>query len=322
MRNLVRSIVLAAACLAGGAAVSQENYPSRPVTLIVPQPPGGTNDIIARVIAEQLGPKLGGAALVVENRAGAGGTIGTTAAARAAPDGYTLLLTISASQAIGPALYPKINFDPINDFEPITLLARTGFVLVAHPSLNVSSMAELAELGRRQGEVQYGSAGNGTMNHLLGEMLRTKSDLKLVHVPFRGVGPMLNDMLGGHVKLGFASIPSVLVHLQSGALKPLGVSSAQRDKSLPEVPAIGETVPGFAGDLWVALFAPKKTAKGVTERLLVATHEALKDPALVAKLQLQGAHVEISSPEGLAKTLREDLGKWAQVVKESGAKVD
>ncbi|HEV7337536.1 MAG TPA: tripartite tricarboxylate transporter substrate binding protein [Bosea sp. (in: a-proteobacteria)] len=305
-----------------GQAAAQDSYPNRPVTLVVPQPPGGTNDIIGRFVAEKLGEKFGGARFIVENRAGAGGMVGTASAARAAPDGYTLLLTISASQAIGPALYAKASFDPVNDFEPITLLARTGFVLVAHPSLNVSSMAELLELGRKQGELQYGSAGNGTMNHLLGEMLRSKSGLRLVHVPFRGVGPMLNDMLGGHVKLGFASVPSVLAHLQSGALKPLGVSSAQRDKALPEVPTVGEAVPGFAGDLWVALFAPKRTPKPLIDRLLTVTREAMNEPAMREKLAAQGAHVETSDPQGLAIVLKDDLAKWAEVVRESGAKVD
>jgi tripartite-type tricarboxylate transporter receptor subunit TctC len=322
MRSLPSVLALIATLLTPICVAGQEAYPTRPVTLIVPQPAGGTNDIIARLLAEQFGTKMGASRFIVENRAGAGGTIGTAAAARANPDGYTLLLTISASQAIGPALYAKPNFDPIADFEPISMLARTGFVLVAHPSLNVSTMSDLMELGKRQGEVQYGSAGNGTMNHLLGEMLRSKSELKLVHVPFRGVGPMLNDMLGGHVKLGFASIPSVLAHLQSGALKPLGVSSAQRDKALPDVPTVGETVPGFAGELWVALFAPKRTPAAVTSRLLAAIREAGMDQNFVAKLAAQGAHIETSNPDSLRKVLQDDLITWAQVVKESGAKVD
>lgn len=322
MRPIRGFLALVATMLLPMMAVAQEAYPSRPVTLIVPQPAGGTNDIVARFLAEQFGTKLGSSRFIVENRAGAGGTIGTAAAARANPDGYTLLLTISASQAIGPGLYAKPNFDPIADFEPISMLARTGFVLVAHPSLNVSTMAELVELGKRQGEIQYGSAGNGTMNHLLGEMLRSKSDLKLVHVPFRGVGPMLNDMLGGHVKLGFASIPSVLAHLQSGALKPLGVSSAQRDKTLPDVPTVGETVPGFAGDLWVALFAPKRTPEPIISKLSAAIKDAANDPTFVDKLAAQGAHIETSDPLSLSQILRDDLVKWAQVVKESGAKVD
>lgn len=320
MKTLLAALVTLTATL--GPSLAQEPYPARPVMLVVPQPPGGTNDFIARIVADKMHEQVPGGRFVVENRAGAGGNIGTAFAARATPDGYTLLLTISATQAISPALYSKPNFDPVADFEPITLLARTGFVLVAHPSLKIASVNDLLAMGKSGGEIQYGSAGNGTMNHLLGEMLRSKTGLKLVHVPYRGVGPMLNDMLGGHATLGFASIPSVLPYLRSGALVPLAVSSAQRDPALPDVPTVGESVPGFEGDLWVALFAPKGTPKAVRDTLHAAATKALEDPAVKEKLATQGARVETSTPEELEAILKQDLAKWGQVVKESGAKVD
>lgn len=313
---------LAALLVLGAPALAQE-YPSRTVTVIVPQAPGGTNDIVARLVADKMGEALGASRFVVENRAGAGGNIGTAAAAKAAPDGYTLIVNISSTQAINPALYTRTGFDPVKDFEPITMLARVPNVLVAHPSVAATTVPELIALAKSEKEpLQYGSAGNGTLNHLLGEMLQAKAGIKLTHVPYRGVGPMLNDMLGGQVKLGFASLPSVIGHIQAKSMKPLGVSSAKRDPAIPDVPAIAETVPGYAGDLWVALFAPKGLPADLKQKLHAAAHKALQDPSVVQKMAAQGATIETSTPDELAKTLQADLVTWAQVVKDAGAKIE
>jgi tripartite-type tricarboxylate transporter receptor subunit TctC len=245
MHSISRRVIagLAAALLVAPCfRVAAQEYPTRAVTVIVPQAPGGTNDIVARVLAEALSQSLG-QPFVVENRPGAGGNIGTQAAARAKPDGYTLLVTISSSQAINPALYKQIPFNPVKDFAPITLLGSVPNVLVANPSFPANSMQELIAVAKaKPGELKYASAGNGTLNHLLGEMLKRSAGIDLVHVPYKGVAPAITDILGGFVDMGFASLPSVVSHIRSGKLKAFGVSTARRAPALPDVPAIGESV--------------------------------------------------------------------------------
>ena len=325
MRSFSRRAVLAIASVmlpfASGSMAAQD-YPTRAVTVIVPQAPGGTNDIVARVLAEELSKSLG-QPFVVENRPGAGGNIGTQLAARAKPDGYTLLVTISSSQAINPALYKQIPFDPVKDFEPITLLGSVPNVLVANPALPANSIQDLIALAKaKPGELKYASAGNGTLNHLLGEMLKTSTNIDLVHVPYKGVAPAITDVLGGFVPMAFASLPSVVSHLKNGKLKALGVSSAKRSPVLSDVPAIGETVPGYSADLWVGLFAVARTPKEITAKLHAETLKALGTPAVREKLEAQGVEIATSTPEELAAKLKTDLALWAQVVKASGATVD
>jgi tripartite-type tricarboxylate transporter receptor subunit TctC len=325
MRSFSRLAVAAMAAallLAPSFGVAAQEYPTRAVTVIVPQAPGGTNDIVARVLAEALGQSLG-QPFVVENRPGAGGNIGTQAAARAKPDGHTLLVTISSSQAINPALYKQIPFNPVKDFAPITLLGSVPNVLVANPTFPANSMQELIALAKaKPGELKYASAGNGTLNHLLGEMLKRSANIDLVHVPYKGVAPAVTDILGGFVEMGFASLPSVVSHIRGGKLKAFGVSTAQRAPALPDVPAIGEIIPGYAADLWVGLFAVAGTPKEVITKLHAETVKALGTPAVREKLEAQGVEVATSTPEQLATQLDADLALWAKVVKESGATVD
>jgi tripartite-type tricarboxylate transporter receptor subunit TctC len=327
-RGLMLAAALTSTALLAAAAalpaVAQDAYPSRPVTVVVPQAPAGTNDIIARVLADKLGDVLGQARFVVENRPGAGGNIGTASAARGTPDGYTLLVTISSTQAINPALYAKLGFDPVKDFEPISLLATVPNVLVAHPSLPADTLPELIALAKAQAAdpIQYASAGNGTLNHLLGEMLKSRAGIPLTHVPYRGVGPAINDMVAGHVKLGFASMPSVMSHLQGKVLKPLAMSSATRSPAAPDIPAIAETLPGFAADLWVALFAPKGTPQAIRDRLHAATLKAMADSGVQEKLKAQGATIVTSTPDELARRLDADITSWAEVVKAAGARIE
>jgi tripartite-type tricarboxylate transporter receptor subunit TctC len=264
-----------------------------------------------------------GQPFVIENRPGAGGNIGTQVAARAKPDGYTLLVTISSSQAINPALYKQVPFDPIKDFAPITLLGSVPNVLVANTEFPAKSLPELIALAKaKPGELKYASAGNGTLNHLLGEMLKTSAGIDIVHVPYKGVAPAVTDIMGGFVNMGFASLPSVVSHIRNGKLKAFGVSTAQRSPALPDVPAIGETVPGYAADLWVGLFAVAGTPKDIIAKLHVETVKALGTPAVREKLEAQGVEVATSTPEELAAKLQVDLALWAKVVKESGATVD
>jgi tripartite-type tricarboxylate transporter receptor subunit TctC len=308
--------------LAAVGSAHADTYPSKPIQMIVPQAPGGTNDIVARLVAADLSQRLG-QQVVVENRPGAGGNIGTQAAARATADGYTLLMTISSTQAINPSLYRQIPFDPIKDFEPIAPVATVPNVLVVNPAFPAKSMAELITMAKAKPDFyRYASAGNGTLNHLLGEMLNSMAGIKLEHVPYKGVAPALNDVLGNQVPMAFASLPSVLAHIKAGKVRALGVSSAKRSPFAPDIPAISETVPGYSGDLWVGLFAVRGTPKAVTEKLAKTLQAALADAPLRDKLAAQGAEVLTGTPQQFSTMLRADIDKWGKIVKASGAQVD
>ncbi|NSX05462.1 Bug family tripartite tricarboxylate transporter substrate binding protein [Cupriavidus gilardii] len=304
------------------AASPADRWPSKPIQMIVPQAPGGTNDIVARLVAADLSQRLG-QQVVVENRPGAGGNIGTQFAARATPNGYTLLMTISSTQAINPSLYRQVPFDPIKDFEPIAPVATVPNVLVVNPAFPAKTLPELIAMAKaKPGQYRFASAGNGTLNHLLGEMLNSMAGIQLEHVPYKGVAPALNDVLGNQVPMAFASLPSVLPHIKAGKVRALGVSSAKRSPFAPDIPAIGETVPGYSGDLWVGLFAVKGTPNEITQKLAQTMQAALADPALREKLGAQGAEALSATPQQFAAQLKGDLDKWARIVKASGAQVD
>ncbi len=311
------------------ALVAQESaaaWPSRPVTLVVPQAAGGTNDIVGRLFGQKLAETLGGgAAVIVDNRPGAGGNIGTQQVARTQPDGHTLLMTISSSQAINPALYKSPGFDPVKDFAPVALVGSVPNVLLANPSFPAKTLAELLAQAKAAGpgKIMYASAGNGTLNHLLGAMLGSMAGVDLQHVPYKGVAPAMNDVMGGQLPLVFASLPSALGHIKAGRLRPLAVSSARRSPALPDVPAIAELVPGYDGTLWIGLFAPAATPRAVLARLQRAGADALASPDLQDRLKQQG--VELAPPTTSAQfaaLLKADLAKWARIVRESGASVD
>jgi len=312
------------ALLSLGLAAQAADYPAKPITLIVPQNAGGTNDIVARIVGQRLGEALGGT-VVVENRVGAGGNIGTQAAAKAAKDGHTLLMTISSSQAINPAVYKAPGFDPVKDFSPIALVGAVPNVLVVNPTFPAKSLDEFLKVVRaaKPGTYQYASAGNGTLNHLLGEMLNSAASFEIQHIPYKGVAPALTDVIGGQVPMAFASLPSVLGYLKSGRLLALGVSSPQRSPALPEVPAIGEKVPGYAGTLWVGLFAPRGVPAEVERKLQEAMTKALANAETRAALTAQGVELAPSTtPQQFAALLQEDINRWAKIVKTSGARVD
>ncbi|HEX2011842.1 MAG TPA: tripartite tricarboxylate transporter substrate binding protein [Roseateles sp.] len=321
--RLVLSTTLAALGLAAQVPAQASDYPAKPVTLIVPQNAGGTNDIVARIVAQRLGEVLGGT-MVVENKVGAGGNIGTQAAAKAAKDGYTLLMTISSSQAINPAVYKAPGFDPVKDFAPIALVGTVPNVLVVNPAFPAKSLDEFlkAVKAAKPGSYQYASAGNGTLNHLLGEMLNSTAGLEIQHIPYKGVAPALTDVIGGQVPIAFASLPSVLGYLKSGRLLALGVSSPQRSPALPDVPAIGEKVPGYAGTLWVGLFAPRGVSAEVERRLQDAMGKVLVTSETRAALSAQGMELASATPTQFAALLQEDIARWAKIVKASGAKID
>ncbi len=316
--------ICAVTALVATPLVHAADYPEKPIVFIVPQNAGGTNDIVGRIVAQKLGETLGGS-VVVENRVGAGGNIGTQAAARATKDGYTLLLTISSSQAINPALYKSPGFDPVKDFAPVALVGSVPNVLVVSPDAKARTLKDFLATVKAApaGDYQYASAGNGTLNHLLGEMLNRTAGLSMQHIPYKGVAPAMTDVIGGRVSAAFASLPSVLGHLKSGKLIALGVSSPERSKALPDVPAIGEQVPGYAGTLWVALFAPRGVPDAVQARLEDGMRKVLAQPETRAALEAQG--VEIAPPTTsaqLAAMLDADIVRWGKIVNDAGARVD
>jgi tripartite-type tricarboxylate transporter receptor subunit TctC len=308
------------AAVAGPSAAA--DLSGRPITMVVPQNVGGTNDIVGRVVAQKLGEVLG-TTVVVDNKVGAGGNIGTAVAARAPKDGHTLLMTISSAQAINPALYKNAGFDPVKDFQPIALVGSVPNVLVVHPGFAAKNLDDFLKLVKSQpGKHPYASAGNGTLNHLLGAMLESSAGLDMPHIPYKGVAPALTDVIGGQVPIAFASLPSVLGHLKAGRLVALGVSSPQRSPTLPDVPAIGEKVPGYAGTLWVALFAPRGLPADVDALLQQAMGKALAAPELKASLVAAGVELASATPGQLAQLLQDDISRWAAIVKRTGATVD
>ncbi|MFS2101944.1 tripartite tricarboxylate transporter substrate binding protein [Variovorax sp. Varisp85] len=326
MRFRLRALLslAAAALLIPTGPASAQPYPSRPITLVVPQAAGGTNDIVGRLVGQKLGEVMNSASVVVDNRPGAGGNIGTQLVAKGPKDGYTLLMTISSSQAINPALYRNPGFDPVKDFKPVGLIGAVPNVLLVNPTFPAKDLAEFLKLARQKGaNYQYASAGNGTLNHLLGEMLNSMAGISLQHVPYKGVAPALNDVLGGQLPIVFASLPSALSHIKAGKLRALAVSGDKRSAVLPDVPTIAEAVPGYNGTLWIGLFAPAGVPADVLATLQDATRKALASKDLRDKLEQQGVEIAApTSPEQFAALLQGDLAKWARIVKASGAAVD
>ncbi|BDU55097.1 MFS transporter [Limnohabitans sp. TEGF004] len=314
---------LAASALCATSALAQSAYPNRSILMVVPQAAGGTNDIVGRIVSQKLGEVLN-TSVAVENRPGAGGNIGTQYAAKSAKDGYTLLMTISSSQAINPALYKNPGFDPVKDFKPVSLIGSVPNVLLAHPDFPANSIKDLIQMAKaKPNHYQYASAGNGTLNHLLGEMLNSMAGIDLQHVPYKGVAPALNDVLGGQLPMVFASLPASLSHIKAGKLKPLAVSSAKRSPALPDVPALAESVPGYRGTLWIGLFAPAGVPNDVLSKLQSGMTQALASKDVRDKLELQGVELAApTTPEQFSVLLQDDMVMWARIVKSSGASID
>lgn len=322
--SINRCILLATALLAAlaGPALADDKYPLKPVTLVVPQAPGGANDAIARIIAQKLMEQTG-QQFIVDNRPGAGGNIGTAAAAKARPDGYTLLLTVNSSHVINPSLYRNTGFDPIKDFEPITPVATAGYVLVANNAFAPRNVTELIAAAKAQpGKIYIGSAGNGTLNHLVGEMLGKATGIEMTHVPYKGASAAVTDLIGGQVQVSVQSLPSSIAFIKSGKLKVLGVVNEKRVSALPEVPTIGETVKGFGSTPWYGLLAPAGTPRAVVNRLQQEVARALDSSDVLERLAGVGCEPFKSTPEQFAALIRDDLPKWERIVRESGATID
>lgn len=304
------------------AVSAQDKFPSKPITVVVPQAAGGANDAIARVVAQRLSEQLG-QPVVVENRPGAGGNVGTVAAARAKADGYTLLLTADSAQVINPWLYKNTGFDPVKDFEAVAPLATAGYVLTAHPSFPANTVAELIALAKAHpGQYAIASAGNGTLNHLIGEMLQKAAGMSLQHIPYKGSAAAAVDVVGGQVPLSVQSLPSSIAFIKSGKLKVLGVVNEKRVAALPDAPTIGETLKGFGQTPWYGLFAPAGTPPAVVAQLQAEVARALDHKDVADKLTAVGCEPFKGSSAQLAMLVQSDLARWGSLVKATGAKLD
>ena len=315
-------LALALSLAATGVALAQDKYPSKPVTVVVPQAAGGANDTIARVIAQKLTEQLG-QSFIVDNRTGAGGNVGTVAAARAKPDGYTLMITADSSMVINPSLYKSTGFDPIKDFEPVGTVATAGYVLVANPAFAPKNTTELIALAKQQpGKINIGSAGNGTLNHLIGEVLSKAAGIDLVHVPYKGSAAAVTDLVAGQVQVSVQSLPSSIAFIRSGKIKVLGVVNQKRLPALPDAPTLGETVKGFGATPWYGMFVPAGTPKPIVAQLNAAIAKALESKDVQERLAGVGCEPYKSTSEQFAQLVRDDLPRWAKIVKESGATID
>ena len=316
------ALLFSAAALAGGAASAQDAFPSKPITIVVPQAAGGANDAIARVMAQKLAQLLG-QSVVVDNRPGAGGNLGTAYVSKAKPDGYTLLAQADSAQVINPWLYKNTGFDPVKGFTPVAPLAHAGYVLVANPSFPANNVKELVALAKASpGKYTIASAGNGTLNHLIGEMLGKAAGIELVHVPYRGSAAAATDVVGGQVPLSVQSLPSSIAFIKSGKLKVLGVVNEKRVAALPDSPTIGETIQGFGKTPWYGLFAPAGMPPAVVAQLQAAVLKALDDKEVIDRLAGVGTEPFKGTSAQLGALVQSDLRMWKQVVQDTGAKVD
>ncbi len=300
-----------------------QDYPARLVRFLVPQAPGGATDVFARAVGQRLSARWGHA-VVVENRAGAAGTLGTDLVAKSAPDGYTLLVTYAGSQAINQSLYPKLPFDSVKDFQTVATLAVTPFLLIVNRSVPARDLREFIALARRQPDaVTYASSGNGSVNHLLGEMLKLETGIRMLHVPYKGVAQLITDVMSGQVAAGFASVPSVLQHVNSGRVRALAVTSAKRIAVTPIVPTIAESgVPKFDVNPWWGILAPAGTDLRIVRKINTDVADVLKTAEMQSFFSAQGAEAFLTTPEQFLKILVADVEKWAKVVKASGARID
>jgi tripartite-type tricarboxylate transporter receptor subunit TctC len=304
-----------------GTAWSQQGYPSHPLRLILPFPPGGGTDILGRQIAEKLGERLG-QPVVAENRGGAGGNIGAEAAAHSAPDGYTLVL-VAPSLAISPTLYSRLAYDPVKDLQPVTLVATIPNVLVTQPSLGPTLEAFIAQVKEKPGEYNFGSGGAGTSNHLAGELFNIVAGTKLVHVPYKGVNLAMQDVLAGRIHMVVIGLPAAAPHIKSGRLRALAVIAPHRLAALPDVPTAAEAgLPDFEVTTWYGILTPAGTPRPIVERLNRELVAIMSSADMKQKLAAQGTEVRTSTPEEFGAYLKEEIAKWADVIHKAGLRAN
>ncbi len=314
----VATAVIALTALGVAGPVSAQAYPVKPVRVIAPFPPGGGTDLFARSIAQKLGA-LWGQQVIVDNRSGAGGMIGSELAARAAPDGYTLLVTSSSTHAINPHLSKKPLYDALRDFTPVVLIASAPNVLVVHPSVPARSVKELVSLAKaRPGQLNYASNGSGTLSHLTGELFKLQAGVNLVHIPYKGGPPAVIDLVAGQVSVLFTALPTAGSQIRAGKLRVLAVTGEKRIDALKDVPTVGETLPGFESSQWWGMFGPAGLAPDLVERLNAETNRIIVEPDLKARFATDGADAAGGSPRDFAAFLRTDYTKWGKVAKAAG----
>ena len=311
----MRRTLFAALALAAGLAHAQD-YPNKPIRMIVPYPPGGGTDVVARIVNEKLSLELG-QSIVIDNKGGAGGSVGTEIASKAAPDGYTILLTLS-SHTINPKLFPKLGYDVERDFIPISLAASIPQILVANPSVPASNLQELlAWMKANPGKVNYASVGVGSPAHIAGELLKLKSGVQMTHVPYKGGGPAMTDVIGGQVQLAIVSMPAALQFVKAGRVKALAVASAKRSASAPDVPTIAEGGLDVVVESWYGVLVPAKTPAPIVAKLNAAMVRVLAMPDVKEKLFAQGAEAVSNSPAEFEAIIKDELGKWEYVIREA-----
>ena len=306
----------------GGATAAQSAYPAKPIRLIVPYPPGGSTDIAARVVGEQISQSLG-QRFVVDNRPGAGGNIGMQLAATSDPDGYTVVVGTTA-HAINMTLFKDLSYDTVKDFEPIALLTEVPLMLVVNPSVKAQTVAELIALAKREpGSLDVASSGNGQSTHLAAELFNAMAGVKMTHIPYKGSAPAITDVVAGHVQLMFDTVMSALPHVQAGKLRALAVTSAKRAPVVPDVLTIAEAaLPGYEAIAWNGLFAPKGTPRTIIDQLNAETVEAVRSDSVIKQFASMGATARPTTPDEFASYVRNEVTKWAKVVNESGAKIE
>lgn len=305
-----------------GALAQSSAYPDKPVKFLVPYPPGGGTDVIARIVQERFSALLGQQVLI-ENKGGAGGSLGSEIVARAASDGYTVLFTLS-SHTINPAIFPKLSFDTVKDFDPIGTVASLPQILVANPQVPANTVAELIALAKaKPGSLSYASVGNGSPGHLAGELLKLRTGTQMTHIPYRGGGPAVTDVIGGQVPLLWVSIPAAAQFVKAGKLKALGVSTLKRSAAFPDVPTMQEAgITDFEVDSWYAMFVPARTPKPVIERLNRVLNTIVAEPAIREKLLAQGAEGVGGTADALGKIVAAELPKWAKLARDANIKAD
>ena len=322
MRNLfVKSIVIAT--LAMASLAHAQTFPTKPIRLICPFPPGGAVDIASRAIAHEMSKTIG-QQVIVENRPGAGGNIGGAEAARSAPDGYTIFMTTSGINAINPALYSKMPFDPNKDLVPVSALVSLNNVLVLHPSVTAKSVAEIIAMAKAQpGKMTYASSGSGTSIHMSGEMFKHLTQVDILHIPYKGSSPALTDLLGGQVMMMFDNVPSALPHIKSGKLRALATTGAKRDPTLPDLPTVAEAgVVGYESGVWFGLSIPAGTPREIIAKLNAEAVKGTRSPDFVTRMTALGYNIIGSTPEQMSEMLKKEVSTWGPIVKASGAKAD
>lgn len=322
-RHQALAAALACAAVLAAPAARADNFPGKPIRIVVGFPAGGAPDTLARIVSEKISPSWG-QPVVVENKPGAGGNIGAEAVAHAPADGHTLAMGTVGTHSINGALYSKMPYDMVKDFAPVILVASTPNVLVVNPAVPAKNVAELIALAKaKPGGLTFGTPGVGTSPHVAGEMFNTLAGVKIAHVPYKGRAMAIPDLLGGHITMMFDNLPSALPVVKEGKLRALGITSAKRSPSAPDIPTLAEQgLPGFEADSWFAFFAPAGTPKEVVVKLNAELNRIYQLPDVQARLKTQGLEPVLGSPEKLAAFQRAEIAKWAKVVKESGAKAD